>query len=67
MEPSAISHHVTRKGYHLIFDAVPALVCTQCGEALLDGDTIDAIQEALRALDTAAAKLQATKPLLEEA
>jgi YgiT-type zinc finger domain-containing protein len=28
---------VDRDGYHLYWDAVPAWVCTQCGEPLFEG------------------------------
>jgi YgiT-type zinc finger domain-containing protein len=47
-----ISYAATRKGYHLIIDEVPAWVCAQCGEPLFDEETVDAIQEVLRGVDT---------------
>jgi YgiT-type zinc finger domain-containing protein len=47
-----ISYTATRKGYHLIIDEVPAWVCEQCGEPLFDEETVDAIQEVLRGVDT---------------
>jgi YgiT-type zinc finger domain-containing protein len=47
-----ISYAVTRRGYHLIIDEVPAWVCTQCAEPLFDEETVDAIQEVLRGVDT---------------
>ena len=46
-----ISYTVNRKGYHLVIDDVPAWVCEQCGEPLFDEETVDAIQEMLRAVD----------------
>jgi YgiT-type zinc finger domain-containing protein len=46
-----ISYAATRKGYHLIFDDVPAWVCEQCGEPLFDEKTVDAIQEVLQGVD----------------
>lgn len=30
------SYTITRKGYHLIVDYVPAWVCEQCGEILFE-------------------------------
>ena len=42
---------VDRKGYHLILDRVPAWVCQQCGEVYFEAAEVDAIQEAIRALD----------------
>jgi YgiT-type zinc finger domain-containing protein len=50
--PKRISYAATRRGYHLIIDAVPAWVCTLCGEPLFDEETVDAIQEVLRGVDT---------------
>ena len=45
--PFAIDHG----GYHLHWDAVPAWVCTQCGEPLFEGREVDVIQETIKALD----------------
>ena len=47
-----VSYTATRKGYHLIIDAVPGWVCEQCGEPLFDEDTVDAIQKALQDVDS---------------
>ena len=47
-----VSYAATRRGYHLIIDDVPAWVCQQCGEPLFDEETVDAIQEVLRGVDT---------------
>ena len=47
-----ISHAVTRRGYHLIIDDVPAWVCTQCGEPLFDEETVDIIQDMLEAIES---------------
>ena len=49
--------HVDRKGYHLLLDAVPAWVCSQCGEAYFEETEVESIQEAIRALDTQAKRL----------
>ena len=51
------SYTVNRKGYHLVIDDVPAWVCEQCGEPLFDEETVDAIQEMLRAVDARMEKL----------
>jgi YgiT-type zinc finger domain-containing protein len=47
-----VSYAVNRNGYHLIVDNVPARVCQQCGEALFDEQTVEAIQVVLRELDS---------------
>jgi YgiT-type zinc finger domain-containing protein len=49
-----------RNGYHLSWDAVPAWVCTQCGEPLFESRAEDLMQEALRALDQQTAALTAS-------
>ncbi len=57
MKRDVAPFHVDRKGYHLTLDAVPAWVCTQCGEIYFEEAEVDAIQGALRELDHHAAKL----------
>lgn len=52
-----VSYSANRKGYHLIIDDVPAWVCKQCGEPLFDEETVDAIQEMLREVDSRLDKL----------
>jgi YgiT-type zinc finger domain-containing protein len=42
---------VDRKGYHLMLDAVPAWVCTQCGEVYFEENEVDTIQDVLKTLD----------------
>jgi YgiT-type zinc finger domain-containing protein len=49
--------HIDRKGYHLILDAAPAWVCTQCGEAYFEEAAVEAIQQVLQAIDTHTEKL----------
>jgi YgiT-type zinc finger domain-containing protein len=39
------------KGYHVFWDAVPALVCVQCGEPYFESREVTLIQRALSALD----------------
>lgn len=40
-----------RDGYHVFWEAVPAWVCSQCGEAYFEAAEVGAIQKALAALD----------------
>ena len=40
-----------RKGYHISWDAIPAWVCTQCGEPYFEEREVNAIQKAIRSLD----------------
>lgn len=40
-----------RKGYHISWEAVPAWVCTQCGEALFEENEVNHIQKALQQID----------------
>lgn len=49
--------HIDRKGYHLLFDDVPAFVCEQCGEVYFDEPQVDSIQDTIRAVDVQAAKI----------
>jgi YgiT-type zinc finger domain-containing protein len=51
-------YHLFRRGYHLIFDAVPGWVCTQCGEGIWEEVVVGIIENALDALDEAADRLQ---------
>lgn len=49
--------HIDRKGYHLLFDAIPAWVCNQCGEAYFEEAEVNAVQEVLRKIDQETEKL----------
>jgi YgiT-type zinc finger domain-containing protein len=40
-----------RNGYHITWEAIPAWVCSQCGEALFEENEVDHIQIALEQLD----------------
>ena len=42
---------ISRNGYHMTIDTVPAWVCTQCGEVFYDEDAVDSIQQTLHSLD----------------
>lgn len=52
-----IGYTVTRQGYHLIIDDVPAWVCGQCGEVLFEEETVEAIQSMLQEVDMHRQKL----------
>lgn len=51
MERGIAPFHIDRKGYHLTFDAIPAWICTQCGEAYFEENEVEAIQNVLKTLD----------------
>ena len=57
MRKSSAPFQIDRKGYHLLLDAVPAWICTQCGEIYFEEAEVDAIQEAIRSLDKRTEKL----------
>lgn len=50
---------IDRKGYHVHWDAIPAWVCTQCGEPTFEAREVARIQSALSELDRASAVLTA--------
>lgn len=52
--------HVDRNGYHLLLDAVPAWVCSQCGEAYFEETEVESIQQAISVIDDQAKKLTAS-------
>lgn len=43
---------VDRDEYHVHWNALPALICTQCGEPLFERDVVDRVQRTLRAIDS---------------
>ena len=51
MKKSTAPFHVDRKGYHLSLDAVPAWLCTPCGEPLFEEREVRTIQRLLTQLD----------------
>lgn len=57
MKRGTAPFHIDRKGYHLVFDRVPAFVCVQCGEVYFDEPQVDSIQDAIRAVDVQAEKI----------
>ena len=57
MEHGTAPFHIDRKGYHLIFDTIPAWVCVQCGEAYFEEATVEALQQVIRTVDMHTEKL----------
>jgi len=57
MERTTAPFQIDRKSYHLTLQAVPAWVCSQCGEAYFEEDEVDRIQDVIRAVDQRAQKL----------
>ena len=57
MKKSAAPFHIDRKGYHLSLDAVPAWICTQCGEPLFEEREVRTIQRLLTQIDKQAGNL----------
>jgi YgiT-type zinc finger domain-containing protein len=49
--------HIDRKGYHLSLEAVPAWVCSQCGEPYFEEREVSTIQGLLKQLDEQATSL----------
>jgi len=60
MKRGTTPFHVDRKGCHLVLDAVPAWVCTQCGEPYFDEKEVDAIQELVASVEERAGALALT-------
>jgi len=50
---------IDRKGYHIVWEAIPAWICTQCGEPFFEADEVESIQRALVAVDRESAALVA--------
>jgi len=57
LERGRAPFHVTRKGYHLTLENLPAWICAQCGETYFDEQQSAAIQETLQKLDEQAERL----------
>lgn len=51
LKSGTASYTVNRNGYHLIIDAVPALICEQCSEPMFTEDAVNLVQEMIRTLD----------------
>ena len=51
------SYTISRNGYHLIIDDVPAFVCEQCGEPLFTEDAVRLVRQMVRTLDARRSEL----------
>jgi YgiT-type zinc finger domain-containing protein len=51
MERGTAPFSTDRRGYHITWNAVPAWVCTQCGEPYFESREVEVIQQALHAID----------------
>lgn len=51
MKKGTAPFSIDRNGYHISWDAIPAWVCEQCGESLLETQEVDTIQDVLAVLD----------------
>ena len=60
MKRATAPFNLDRNGYHISWDAIPAWVCTQCGEPFFEAREVDLIQNALRDLDRESAALVST-------
>jgi YgiT-type zinc finger domain-containing protein len=58
LERGTTTYTDTRNGYVIVLNEVPAWVCRQCGEALLDADAVRGIQQVLVTLDEGVSKLR---------
>ena len=57
MEKATAPFSISRKGYHIHWDAIPAYVCSQCGQPYFEAPEVDKIQAALSALEEKSAGL----------
>jgi len=62
MVRSKTNYALSKNGYHLLIDEVPAWICQQCGEVYFEGKEVDAIQDLVKTLDTKIAKAHMVKP-----
>ena len=51
MERGTAPFSIDRDGYHIHWHALPAWVCTQCGEAYFEKEEVDRVQKVLRRID----------------
>ncbi len=57
MQKGTAPYHIDRKGYHFMMDALPAWVCSQCGELYFEESEVESIQNVIRTLDSQTSKL----------
>ena len=56
------SYALSRDGYHLLIDEVPAWICQQCGEVYFEGEEVDKIQDLVKTLDSKLVKAHLVRP-----
>jgi len=54
-------YSLSRRGYHLLIDEVPAWICQQCGEVYFEAGEVDAIQDLIKTLDSKIVKANLVK------
>ncbi len=59
MDRGSAPFSIDRDGYHVSWNALPAWVCTQCGEPYFEPSVVDAIQKTLRSIDQTTSDLTA--------
>jgi YgiT-type zinc finger domain-containing protein len=59
MEWATAPFSVDRRGVHVSWDAIPAWVCTQCGEPFFEAREVNRLQSVLRAVEQETALLRA--------
>ncbi len=59
LERGTAPFSVDRDRYHVSWNALPAWICTQCGEPYFEPAIVTAIQESLRNIDRATADITA--------
>jgi YgiT-type zinc finger domain-containing protein len=57
MKKGTIPFHIDRKGIHVTFDSVPAMVCQQCGQAMFGETEARTIDKVIADLDKNSRKL----------
>ena len=63
MKKGKTTYTVNRNNYHLLIDDVSAWICSQCGEVYFEEDSVDAIQEMIKSVDTASGKIIKNSPV----
>ena len=59
LKRGAAPFSVDRDRYHVSWNALPAWICTQCGEPYFEPAIVAAIEESLRNIDRATAGIEA--------
>jgi len=63
MERGFSPFHISRKGYHLSLNEVPAWVCGQCGEAYFEEKEVELIQDMIRVIEEHSERMKADSPI----